>query len=385
MKRRALYGVFIFALAFLLGATPKAVSAYASITPTSLPTCVSTATPTSMFPTVSFPTIEFNTPTGSETPEPFQTATPPGYDSCGAWKELYYIACATCRDMGGQWNWNSNSCDFPGTSTATPAPTNTPFITATPAPICADAFYTGHTPSGNFHNMTIISDDSSLTGQYIDETARFWGYGQGQGMGQMYSTYYLDSIPFYAKITVSDIVGGLLIQCDNGLEVVNCGETYYRNPQTHSMRVIFNACPTGACNYSFTVRFQASQVESMTCTATTPTPSPTPNVTPTATQSACISSLTVIDTPLIGFTPPQISAGDCYTLLPELNIDTPQLIIDAASGFIDVPENIGAPGIELCTQYWFMNLRFLDFDIFGVIVWIVGIICAISIALEFRK
>jgi hypothetical protein len=111
----------------------------------------------------------------------------------------------------------------------------------------------------------------------------------------------------------------------------------------------------------------------------------TPSPTPTSTPSDCFPYGSVIDTEVVQWSPPSYIDGECYTILPAANFDTPQIVILAAPDGWAVPETLGVPGIEFCTRYLVMSAGFIGYDVILVISTFVSVICAISIAREFRK
>jgi hypothetical protein len=186
---------------------------------------------------------------------------------------------------------------------------------------------------------------------YEQNYREFWGYYEGGGIGHTIE----EGTSYNGTLVGSDIETFLSLA--SGLDVKYYQRWYWLNNSTLTL------VSTGQF---------------------VPTPTPDPNVTPSPTQDAsCTPYGSVIDSPLIGYSPFSYRVGACYTILPAANFDVPEAVLLASPW--DIPETLGVPGIDFCTQYIDVTMRLFGFDFITVGSFFVSVICAISIAREFRK
>lgn len=115
----------------------------------------------------------------------------------------------------------------------------------------------------------------------------------------------------------------------------------------------------------------------------TPTPTPPITVTATSTQVPCIPPNGMdISSDWLTVKPPYLVSGGCFTILPDWNVDVPEIV---TSYWNVIPAQIGIPGIRVCIDYLVMTMRLGEFDVIAAISLLVSFVCVIVIIREFRS
>lgn len=365
MKR--FFAFLVFGVGMLaLASMPSSVSArQATDTPSPTVTatpfyCAPTETPTSVFSSYEFGEVAFPTP------------------------------CLTCP-----------------TYTPGPSPTSTATATFTPSPTTTPLV---GTPTISPNVITLVSvtgyeaNDSASCQPYHNGLTCAWSAVEGNHPDNSYIMFrmrYIKNAPVYLVVDTMTIGDGMYASpnlyngivftpplCGMGTSQQSCTDpntgtgvwTHYERQGQWGSDVetwiyVKNHGGTVAGDLQSVGRFYIMPQPVL------PTPGPTqPTVTPT--PSGCIVRDEPIVSDLIGFDAGTIVPGECYTIMPEMVIDIPESV-QAVSPY--PLTEIGVPKIELCVSYWTMTLRFLDFDVFSVIVWMMNIVCAIILYREFRS
>jgi len=366
--------LFAFVLAFPVGV--RKVSAATPTPPPTLNYCAITPTGTSPFPTYAFPTYAFPT-------FDFSTRTPcPG-----------------------------GVCPPTATVTVTMPPTNTPSPTFTPSPTLTP---TGTAlPGCNNGGMTLtysptvgnliqgITAQVTSSGSLQRGTTDWMVWANYSGTGATCSNC---SGPWFKmSVTVTNTSGAsrTLYECYEASYTVNTtgNQEAFRGTGTSSGTVL-SGCRTLntlANNASQTVTSDWTDMAvvrpaNLSYTAYTKlhysfcsnvsgvnTPTPLPTITPTGTPLPCVmgnpneGTVDANNAGGTGFSPPTITPGSCYVVVPNIEFDIPSLVEDVDS---TVPDVIGIPGLEICVQYWGMNLSLFNFNVLSAISVVVSFVCA---------
>ena len=387
-RKKIIYILFLGVCLLSFGTPPKKARANVLTTPTFLPTCVPTITATSVLPPVELPTFS-----GWETPDEYSTPLPPVCVTAPSGGEVCYTATAP-------------------TGTPTGTPTTMPTVTPPPSVViscpsagnamigttCEQLSQNSIKFSGTSNGENILSWNfgvSAASTLYVlvssgENDVVYWHFAEGQTTKQVLSGY--QSLNTSHPLSQVSATHGTYSE-NVGYEKIDAGDVYYQFDVPYSQdlhRFFYYVEPDNEQDRKFYFNSPIITASGLPIAnaayvviSTSPlqiTGTPTPSGTP-APQDGCTSG--AIETDLIIWQPPVITAGSCYTLLPALNFDIPDAVIDAAP--LEIPSNIGAPGIELCTQFWASTMVFMGFDFMLVASSIVSIICAIAIAREFRK
>lgn len=113
-----------------------------------------------------------------------------------------------------------------------------------------------------------------------------------------------------------------------------------------------------------------------------PTATPTASKTPTNTGTpgdcggGIATPISGGGDPIIWINPPEVIAGECYTILPELMLPIPGLVTTIVNPILPegwtIPEEIGFEGYRLCIDWLILNMSFMgvQYDgLLGVVAW----------------
>lgn len=371
--------VFLFSVLLALWFLPVLNVHAQTGTPPPLPYCPPTVTPTSVIPTFVFPTFAgFAT---SVWPTLTHTPCPPG------------APCPTVTSLPTN------------TATITPSPTVTPTNTAPPGALKLTAFdpsayggqgtytltqYKSALVNGaawnTFYGSAIMTGSTAYEGKQLNFSMSVQNVSSG-------------SVMVYIKARRSGIPGqGAVNWRYPPLGTFpSMGQWRYGSESVDDLS--YSLGPGGTITLKPAVEadtgwlsWSSHTLTSYVAISTQPLDSiytPTPAVTPTATLM--IPGTTCqFGNPNEGsvsgggtaFTPPVLVPGSCFTIVPDLELEVPSIVDWTVSS---VPSTIGIPGIEVCTQYWSMNLSFMGFNVINAISVVVGFACVAIIYRTFQN
>lgn len=368
MRGRYVFTLMAVGVLALLSISPASASSrlQETVTPTP-PVCMPSPTPTSRIPTVqahftpvigtpcadctSTPSpVPSASPTVTSTPVPLSTPVGGGL-SCG-WDTTQGITCEVLQ--GGRMLHYTYTNHFTSYHPAIQYKWNNPSWMRN---------------GGTMFNILVI-DRVYVTANSPDTPAyeAFWGYVQSSD----YRNKILggSGVPFWEQ----SLGNG------TGYREVNRNFLVQNFPQTEGMGGYYTRCKNewgGDCGIAGNSEkgFSTAHVWVWITGAELPS---VLNVTPTPTATPdCVPDNSVISS-LLDFSP--VSYGDvsCYTIIPQLLVDTPS-IISSAWFLGDAPEQIGIVGLQVCTVNVTFALRFLDFDILAVLGWMVSMVAVAMI------
>lgn len=107
----------------------------------------------------------------------------------------------------------------------------------------------------------------------------------------------------------------------------------------------------------------------------------TPTAAPTGTPGGSSCVIASEAQPMAWINPPSVELGDCYTLVPAVEIDIPTV----AEAVLTLPDVVGVPGVELCVDYLRTTIELAGIDFVAVVSWMVTFVCIILVYREFHS